>query len=358
MVEADCSRLKSGVIEGFFGTPWSWADRESCAEFLRRRGFQYYIYAPKSDPFLRKAWREPMPPNLEESLARLSRRCGENGVSFGVGLTPFELYRDYGDEARRDLHNKVRQIDRIGTDLLCILFDDMRGDVAGLAGLQAQIIADIASWTRASNLIFCPTYYSFDPVLERVFGPKPQQYLEDLSRLVDPRIDFFWTGERVCSDGYSAQHLLEVQSIIGRKPFIWDNNITNDSKLRSRFLFMTPDSGKWNLPAGLAAGLAINPMNQPSLSLLALCAYARVLGLPGEDVLSDNDCFADCGPALRAQLLSDLDAFQKTGLDGIGETARRSMLERYAAFESNPYARDTVAWLRGDYTFDPACLTA
>ena len=362
MVRVQPLPLKCGVIEGFFGTPWGWPQRQDCVEFLRQPGFEFYIYAPKSDPYLRRRRREPIPAEIEDWLSRLSRHCGENGVSFGVGLSPFEIYREYGSDAKRDLRNKVRQIDRIGTDVLCILFDDMRGDIDGLAELQAQIISDIASWTRTPELIFCPTYYSFDPVLERVFGPQPKNYLLDISRMVDPGIGFFWTGERICSDSYSAQHLIDVESIIGRKPVIWDNNITNDSRLRSKFLFMTPDAGSWSLPQGLAAGLAINPMNQPYLSFLALCGYAKLLGLEGkrQGVCGGpaRDCFEACGPELRTRLREDLRMFQVSGWDGMGEGARLAMIERYSSFAPNPYALDIVAWLRGDHAFDPACLTA
>jgi hypothetical protein len=360
MLRVQPQPLKSGVIEGFFGTPWGWPQRQACIEFLRQSGFQFYVYAPKSDPHLRRQWREPIPPQIESSLSQLSRHCAENGVSFGVGLSPFEIYREYGSEAKRDLRNKVRQIDRIGTDVLCILFDDMRGDVEGLAELQAQIVSDISTWTRTPELIFCPTYYSSDPVLERVFGPQPKHYLQDLSRLLDSRIGFFWTGERICSEGYSAKHLLEVQSMIGRKPFIWDNNITNDSKLRSKFLFMTPDAGAWSLPDQLAAGIAINPMNQPYLSFLALRGYAKLLGLEAQGAGEGpaRDCFEACGPELRVRLREDLHWFQECGWDGMGEARRLAMLDRYASFDSNPYAMDIAAWLRGDYAFDPACLTA
>jgi len=32
-----------GVIEGFFGKPWSDAERVACAEFLQPRGFDFYV---------------------------------------------------------------------------------------------------------------------------------------------------------------------------------------------------------------------------------------------------------------------------------------------------------------------------
>jgi hypothetical protein len=41
----------------------------------------------------------------------------------------------------------------------------------------------------------------------------------------------------------------------------------------------------------------------------------------------------------------------------LDDAARQGLLERYAAHEANPYAREITAWLRGEYTFDPQCLT-
>lgn len=46
-----------GVIEGFLAA-WREGDRKSYAEFLAKYGADFYIYAPKQDPHLRKAWRE------------------------------------------------------------------------------------------------------------------------------------------------------------------------------------------------------------------------------------------------------------------------------------------------------------
>ncbi len=87
--------VQFGVIEGFFGRPWDWSARLSGVEFLRDLGYQFYIYAPKADPFLRRRWREPMPEETLQHLSELSLRGTANGISIGVGLTPFEIYLNY-----------------------------------------------------------------------------------------------------------------------------------------------------------------------------------------------------------------------------------------------------------------------
>jgi hypothetical protein len=352
--------INAGVIEGFFGRSWEWRDRLTCIDFLRDRGYRFYIYAPKADPFLRRRWREPLPAQTLVRLSELRGRCRARGSSFGIGLTPFEIYLNYDVAAQASLRSKVEQINDIGADMLCILFDDMRGNVEGLADLQAKVIADICAWSKAKRFIVCPTYYSYDPLLARVFGSPPKTYLRDFGRLLDTSIDVFWSGEKVISDGYSAVHLSDVAAEIGRKPFVWDNYISNDSKIRTNHLFLDPTAGSWELPANQAAGLAINPMNQPYLSRIALAGYQHLL--TQDPASRQRTTFAGicrelCGSQLAERLVSDFDLLQKTGLNQIDPDTRRKLLDWYGSQNSNPYAEDIAAWLRGDYVFDPQCLT-
>jgi len=74
-----------GVIEGFFGRPWEWSARHSTLDFLRDWGYQFYIYAPKADPFLRRRWREPMPEDTLRHLSTLGAYDAANEIAIGVG---------------------------------------------------------------------------------------------------------------------------------------------------------------------------------------------------------------------------------------------------------------------------------
>ncbi|MEA3139734.1 MAG: hypothetical protein QOK23_1903 [Gammaproteobacteria bacterium] len=160
-------KIKAGIIEGFFGKPWDCSARLSSANFLRDAGYKFYIYAPKSDSFLRRRWREPIPEQTLEHLRELRGLCRQSSLAFGIGLTPFEIYLNYNTGAQALLRSKVLQINGIGADTLCILFDDMRGDIEGLADLQARVICDICAWSNAECFIICPTYYSYDLRLTR-----------------------------------------------------------------------------------------------------------------------------------------------------------------------------------------------
>jgi len=350
-------QIPAGVIEGFFGRPWGWPARFGAVEFLREYDFGFYIYAPKGDPYLRRKWREPMPADTLEHLAVLGSRCRECGIDFGIGLTPFEIYLRYDAAARERLRAKVLELNETGADTLAILFDDMRGDVPGIAELQARVVAEICGWSSARRFMVCPTYYSYDPRLTREFGAPPKAYLEDLGRLLDPRIDCFWTGEKIISNGYSAQHLSNVAADLGRKPFIWDNHIANDAKTRTNHLYLDP--GSWSLAVDAAAGLAINPMNQPHLSRIALLGYRHLLTV-GPDLPSAlPGIYRElAGPRLAELLREDLVLLQNEGLSRLDESTRRRLLERYESETGNPYADEVAEFLRGEYVFDPQCLTS
>ena len=45
---------KLGVVEGFYGSLMSFSQRNSIVESLSNNNLNFYLYAPKEDPFIRK----------------------------------------------------------------------------------------------------------------------------------------------------------------------------------------------------------------------------------------------------------------------------------------------------------------
>ena len=101
------NHLGLGVIEGFFGPPWSWKGRDLIVEMLEREQGNFYIYAPKKDPYLRKRWTENHPEEWKRKLLSLSRNCKSHGIQFGVGLSPFELHSYWNSHSRQQLKDKI-----------------------------------------------------------------------------------------------------------------------------------------------------------------------------------------------------------------------------------------------------------
>jgi hyaluronoglucosaminidase len=341
-----------GIIEGYYGKPWSDERREHAIAFLAPHGYRFYLYAPKADEFLRKRWREPYPADAEARLRRIAVHCKMHGVRFGVGLSPYELYRDFNDDAKTALAEKLALFNSIGVEMLAILFDDMRGDMPDLARTQTDILHWIVSRAKAPRLLMCPSYYTDDPVLDRIFGARPANYLEDVGRLLDPSIDVFWTGEEVCSREYSVGHLARVESQLRRKPFLWDNYPVNDGARMSQFLHLRAFTGR---PAAIAeklSGHAVNPALQPTLSLIP--ALTLVESYERGEAYEYGAAFlraakAVLGDDLAQSVQTDIIALQDTGLDRLGERVAR-LRERYAKFD-HPGAKEIVGWLDDKYRF-------
>ena len=343
--------MELGIVEGFYGRPWSWAERRDAIAFLGPRGYGFFLYAPKADAHLRARWREPHPEAQAAELAAFGQACRTAGVRFGVGLSPFELHLDVDAAGRAALEAKLRDLDDAGVQDLAILFDDMRGDVADLAARQAEIVELAARRTRAGRLIVCPSYYSDDPVLDRVFGRRPQGYLADLGRRLDPRIEVMWTGEEVCAREFTPGPLDRVAEELGRKPFLWDNYPVNDGPRMSRHLHLRAFTGR---PAATLDGrIAAHGVNAASQAVLTrIPALTLAEGYARGDAYAYGRAFRSAaarvlGPELARQVEADLERLDDEGLPQPPER-HAALRARYAAFD-HPGAAEIVAWLDGAY---------
>jgi hypothetical protein len=337
-----------GIIEGFFGRPWSWAERASAVRFLRPHGYGFYLYAPKADPYLRRRWQEPHPPAEMEALAEFRDICRAQHVRFGLGLSPFELHLHPGRAWQDVLAARLAQLALLKPDDLAILFDDMRGDIADLAERQAAIVHFAAERGVAQRIFSCPSYYSDDPILDVAFGQRPAFYLEQLGRLLDPAIRLFWTGPEVCAGEFTPGHLARVAGQLGRKPVLWDNYPVNDGARMSQHLHLRAFTGR---PASIAphiAGHGINPASQSLLSRIPLLTladsyrqgeaydYLAAFHRAAREILGDE---------LAARVARDVLTLQDRGLDKLGER-KAALKARYAAFD-HPAAREICLWLDG-----------
>lgn len=348
-----------GVIEGFFGRSWTFQERYDYATFLQQSGYQFYIYAPKNDPYLRKSWQQDWSSTVTQQLHSLAKHYQNLGLDFGLGLSPFEIYFDYNVVAQQRLQQKIEQLNQLNIDVLCLLFDDMRGDFPDLAKTQIQITRDVLAQTTAKKVIMCPTYYSFDPVLERVFGTMPKNYFQDIGNELPPDVDIFWTGPKVCSNEYPQEHLEQVIQTLGRKPFLWDNYPVNDGAKLSKHLHLKAFENRPSLLADLTTGHAVNPMNQPWLSRIPLHSLPQSYAL-GEHYHPTNALKSSlnnlCDKKLALQIEKDIDTFQYQGLAQFNKNQIEQLIQQYKQFDS-PYAGEIIAWLNGEYAFDPDCLT-
>ena len=349
--------IELGLIEGYYGRPWSWEDRASNMKFLAGHGYRFYLYAPKADPHLRRLWREDHPEETARQIAELAGQCRAEGVRFGVGLSPSKIHLDFNAEARAALARKLAFFDEAGVEDLAILFDDMRGDLPDLARRQVEIVEWAFERSKASRYFVCPSYYTDDPVLDRVFGARPANYLEDLGAALDPGVHMFWTGEEVCARAFSVGHVERMATQLGRQPFIWDNYPVNDGERMSQYLHLRGFTGR---PAHLAphiAGHGVNPSLQPTLARIPALTLVQSYGLgDGYEygAAMREAAVTVLGAELGALVHEDVLVLQDVGLDRLDDKAVR-LYERYSTID-HPGAREIIEWLNGGYRITDAII--
>ena len=201
-----------GLIEGFYGRPWTWAERAETVAFLGPRGYGFYLYAPKADPYLRRRWREPHPADTATALAGLADRVRAAGVRFGVGLSPFEAWLDFGDAAKRRAHRQARvprRHRRRGPR------HPLRRHARRPARPRGAPGSRSSSWCAAarapSRIIVCPS------LLLRRSGSRPRlrpaarpSISSDWARCSIPRSRSSGRARKSCSRELSVGHLRDV----------------------------------------------------------------------------------------------------------------------------------------------------
>lgn len=391
------------MIEGFYGRPWTSEDRIHVMRSLSSAGYQSYMYAPKSDSYLREHWWELHPQSQREELRNFARACAGQKMELGFGLSPMGLHHQWDAKGQQSLRNKIQDLLELGAQFIAILFDDMRGDDPQLAQIQAEICIFARSCAPHIKWSMCPSYYTPDPILDLVFGPRPQSYLSDLGQLLPQEFDIYWTGNRVCPALISPQELIEMEQILGRKVFLWDNEPVNDGVRMAPWLHLRAFSGRSPRLRSHLAGHGSNPMVQPHLSAwvqsLLPVLYQEDKELGDQDLLAALPLTVPMG--LRAALARDLEIFRTRGVgygnspeqylqwarrifgmsgwDGLSIDQQQMLSQMQENFESkmegalssaqreellleyqkwdHPIAREICAYLRFEYAFDPNCLT-
>ncbi len=342
-----------GVIEGLYDqdNQWSWESRNAYASFCAGKGFDFYIYAPKNDPYLREQWDQPWPENDFNHLNTLGLELKQNNVRFGLGLTPFNV-RELSQTSRQQLKQKIASINQLNPEILCILFDDFSNDIDDLAKTQAEIAEFIAGESTATQFIVVGTYYSKDPLLQRVYGAMPEGYWADLGQYLDPQFEIFWTGDHVISLGYDQYGLQEMTDHFQRKPFLWDNYPVNDTDwLKNRLKLYTFTGRPWQI-SDWCSGHAVNPMIQPWLSMIPLATLSDLYRQ--KDLFDGHACFKQtvndlCGKELASAIQDNLLYFTEEGTRNFSDFTRKRLEKTFSEFQSEkeqPFTREILKWLQ------------
>ena len=284
MTEQESPRFLAGVVEGFYGPPWTQAERSRLFDRLAALGLNTYLYAPKDDLKHRALWREPYADEEAVALRGSIDACRARGVSFVYGLSPGLDIR-YGDDADVErLQRRFDQMIALGCEDFSLLFDDIPDTALtdaddSLAAAQCRVTNRLFEWLRArrpaARLAFCPTAYCSRMADAGVGG---SGYLEAIGRGLLPAIDVLWTGPEIVSREITVTHLRGVQGALRRRPMLWDNLHANDYD--GRRFFCGPYSGRPAALIGEVSGILLNPNCEFVLNEVPLRTFAAFVSGP------------------------------------------------------------------------------
>jgi len=276
------NKLMSGVVEGFYGTPWTSEQRYDIIKFMGEFDLTHYVYAPKDDPLHRSRWAELYGSEAIDEFSRLLTAGRENDVIIWFALSP-GLSISYSDTADFGLlTRKLDQVIESGFKHIALFLDDVpevlrtKEDIEAyqnLAYAHADLIQRLYAYLSESEvaLMVCPTVYA------GTFGD--QNYLSVLGPSIPAAVPLFWTGPDIASPDIPLADVENWTSRTSIKPLIWDNFPVNDFEVWRPFLGPYPQRD----PEGLRSTLGIIANPGPS-------AYTNMLGLATlADLLRDPD---------------------------------------------------------------------
>jgi hyaluronoglucosaminidase len=268
-----------GIIEGFYGPPWNHQQRMRLLEFSELYKFNFYVYAPKDDPFHRERWREPYSGRLLRDFRQLVETAIRHGVRFCFAISPGLSMRYSSRSDFVALCRKVDAIRAMGVDAFALCLDDIPSELhhaqdrrafSSLGEAHAHVTNRLRDYLDRvaphAQLVFCPTDYT---------GIKATPYLQEIARRMSKGVAVFWTGREVCTPIINAEDAAAYGAAIGRPPLIWDNYPVNDYN-RNR-LFLGPLRSRAVDLHEHASGLVANPMNEGEASKIPLATIADYL---------------------------------------------------------------------------------
>ncbi len=287
--------LGFGLVEGFYGPPWTARTRSEVVRQLASAGLGTYFYAPKSDPRHRDRWSAPLTEEDRLELRGLFETADAVGVRVVYGLAPERLLvsgnlrfrgpRDLGSEGMRTLVSRFEDVASLGGRDFALMFDDtiatlapwLGGETKGRAhGLVARHVRDaLVARTPEASMFVVPAVYH-RRAADASGGALA--YARGLASVAGD-IPAAWTGPRVFSSWISAEDTVAWSRATGLSPWIWNNLIANDwlplatgeslgARGQQRLSFGPVD----NVAPGVVAasrGILLNGAREPWLSVIS-----------------------------------------------------------------------------------------
>lgn len=252
-----------GVIEGFYGNPWSFDDRKSQFDFYGKNRMNIYVYGPKDDPYHHSRWYEPYPAEKAAEMAELVKHAARNKVKFTWAMHPSNAIETADD--RQKALDKFAQMYDLGVRSFAVFFDDISAKSVDLQIDYLNFLDRefVKKHVGVEPLVVCPTVYNKSWA--------SGDYLNKMGTQLNDDIAIMWTGNTVC-DMIDAADCEWFTGQTTRKPFIWLNYPVNDYGRHN--LLMGPVVGNDPTISTKVRAFCSNPMQYAEASKVALYSLA------------------------------------------------------------------------------------
>ncbi|XP_062927489.1 protein O-GlcNAcase isoform X2 [Mobula hypostoma] len=287
-----------GVVEGFYGRPWSMEQRKELFRRMRKWGLNTYLYAPKDDYKHRMFWREMYSVEEAEQLMQLITSAKEHNIEFVYAISPGLDITFSNQKEVATLKRKLDQVSQFGCKSFALLFDDIDHNMcpadkevfSSFAHAQLSVTNEIYQYLgEPEHFLFCPTEYCGTFCYPNV---AQSPYLRTVGEKLLPGIDVLWTGPKVVSKDISVESIEEVTKILKRSPLIWDNLHANDYDQKR--LFLGPYKGRSTELIPRLKGVLTNPNcefegNFVAIHTLATWYKSNMNGVRKDVVMTDTE---------------------------------------------------------------------
>ena len=207
-----------GVVEGFYGNPYTVTDRTTILRLMSRLRENVFIYGPKGDAYARDQWRTPYPmanagegQTIEVAAHEADRLLIDFVWSISPGLS-FDFTNFDAEFAT--LKAKIDNVRGLGVHRFALFLDDIgNADAAGHARLMNALDDYLVQSDPNAKLITVGTRYAFGP----------NAYTDTLGQMAHPSIEIMWTGNDIEPTTMTAADMSGINASLRRKVTIWDN---------------------------------------------------------------------------------------------------------------------------------------
>ena len=258
-----------GIVEGYYGKPYSVQQRMDLIDFLAAHRMNAYFYAPKMDVFHRDRWREEFPEAQLREFSALSAHAKDRHVRFYYCIAPI----DFGEEDDYErLREKLLRLTEIGICDFAVLFDDLppslteRADREGIAARHCEVVNFVnREIPHTHALVFCPTDY---------FQNTDTAYRRVVRERLDGDVQVFWTGYNTAAEAIPERDCIAASESFSRPLVLWDNYPVNDYAPKHRVYFGAV-CNRTRAIARYHVGCLANPSELWETSKVALAAMAE-----------------------------------------------------------------------------------